>query len=238
MTAIAATRRSSTGRRTFRSLRHRNARIVLRRAAVSNVGTWLQLTAMSLLVYRPHRARRPTSASPSPCSSCRCCCSGRGPAPSPTAATSGAMAIITQAAARRAGARARACSTSPARSTSRSSGRCRSCSAWSTRSTTRPGGASSPSSSSPHDIANATSLNTAVMTGSRIFGPALAALLVDTDRHGVVLPAQRRRRSPRCSISLLLLRTSTSCTRRRGATRRPAGPRGAALRAPQRRGCS
>jgi MFS family permease len=31
----------------------------------------------------------------------------------------------------------------------------------------------------PHDIPNATSLNTAVMTGSRIFGPALAALLVD-----------------------------------------------------------
>ncbi len=30
------------------------------------------------------------------------------------------------------------------------------------------------------DIANATSLNTAVMTGSRIFGPALGALLVDT----------------------------------------------------------
>ena len=29
-------------------------------------------------------------------------------------------------------------------------------------------------------IANATSLNTAVMTGARIFGPALAALLVNT----------------------------------------------------------
>ena len=32
----------------------------------------------------------------------------------------------------------------------------------------------------PQDITNATSLNTAVMTGSRIFGPALAAVLVDT----------------------------------------------------------
>ena len=31
----------------------------------------------------------------------------------------------------------------------------------------------------PRDISNATSLNTAVMTGSRIFGPALGALLVD-----------------------------------------------------------
>jgi MFS family permease len=32
----------------------------------------------------------------------------------------------------------------------------------------------------PRDISNAVSLNTAVMTGSRIFGPALAALLVST----------------------------------------------------------
>ena len=32
----------------------------------------------------------------------------------------------------------------------------------------------------PHDIPNASSLNTAVMTGSRIFGPALGAVLVDT----------------------------------------------------------
>ena len=32
----------------------------------------------------------------------------------------------------------------------------------------------------PHDITNATSLNTAVMTGSRIFGPALAAVLVES----------------------------------------------------------
>ncbi len=41
------------------------------------------------------------------------------------------------------------------------------------------------------DIPNATSLNTAVMTGSRIFGPALAAVLVATDRHGLVLHRQR-----------------------------------------------
>jgi MFS family permease len=32
----------------------------------------------------------------------------------------------------------------------------------------------------PEDITNATSLNTAVMTGSRIFGPALAAVMVDS----------------------------------------------------------
>ena len=32
----------------------------------------------------------------------------------------------------------------------------------------------------PEDISNATALNTAVMTGSRIFGPALAAVLVES----------------------------------------------------------
>lgn len=37
---------------TFRSLRYRNARLFFAGLAVSNVGTWLQLTAMSLLVYR------------------------------------------------------------------------------------------------------------------------------------------------------------------------------------------
>jgi MFS family permease len=37
---------------TFRSLRERNARIFFLGLLVSNVGTWLQLTAMSLLVYK------------------------------------------------------------------------------------------------------------------------------------------------------------------------------------------
>lgn len=37
---------------TFRSLKYRNARLFFVGVAVSNVGTWLQLTAMSLLVYR------------------------------------------------------------------------------------------------------------------------------------------------------------------------------------------
>lgn len=40
-----------TGSQTFRALRHRNARIYFGGLLVSNVGTWLQLTAMSLLVY-------------------------------------------------------------------------------------------------------------------------------------------------------------------------------------------
>ena len=37
---------------TFRSLRYRNARLFFAGLLVSNVGTWLQLTAMSLLVFR------------------------------------------------------------------------------------------------------------------------------------------------------------------------------------------
>ncbi len=36
---------------TFRSLQHRNARLFFVGLAVSNVGSWMQLTAMSLLVY-------------------------------------------------------------------------------------------------------------------------------------------------------------------------------------------
>ena len=48
MTAPAAT---ATGSQTFRALRHRNARIYFAGLLVSNIGTWLQLTAMSLLVY-------------------------------------------------------------------------------------------------------------------------------------------------------------------------------------------
>ena len=43
--------RRHAGGRTFRALRHRNARIFFAGLLVSNVGTWLQLTAMSLLVY-------------------------------------------------------------------------------------------------------------------------------------------------------------------------------------------
>lgn len=38
--------------RTFRALQHRNARLFYGGLMVSNVGSWLQLTAMSLLVYR------------------------------------------------------------------------------------------------------------------------------------------------------------------------------------------
>lgn len=41
-----------SGSETFRSLRNRNARLFFGGLLVSNVGTWLQSTAMSILVYR------------------------------------------------------------------------------------------------------------------------------------------------------------------------------------------
>ena len=50
MATGCARRRAHGG--VFRSLRYRNARLFFAGLAVSNVGTWLQLTAMSLLVYR------------------------------------------------------------------------------------------------------------------------------------------------------------------------------------------
>ena len=36
----------------FRSLRHRNARLFFLGLLVSNIGSWLQLTATSMLLYR------------------------------------------------------------------------------------------------------------------------------------------------------------------------------------------
>ena len=174
----AARERHSSG--TFRSLRHPNARLFFGGLLVSNIGTWLQLTAMALLVYR---------------------LTGRATDLGITVALqflpmlllgawAGAladrldkrrMAIVTQALlavqaivlgivdARRPGA------TVPiVWGLSLVLGRPR---------RVREPGPPRPrdrAGRAPVDITNATSLNTAVMTGSRIFGPALAALLVDT----------------------------------------------------------
>ena len=89
----------------------------------------------------------------------------------------------------------------------------------------------------PHDISNATSLNTAVMTGSRIFGPALATLMVATVGHGVVLPAQRGlvRGGPG---SLFALRPDELHPSPLAAERRAPGPRGARVRRPAAADCS
>ena len=39
------------GSQTFRSLRHRNARRFFIGLTLSTIGSWIQMTAMSLLVY-------------------------------------------------------------------------------------------------------------------------------------------------------------------------------------------
>ncbi len=123
---------------TFRSLKYYNARLFFSGLAVSNVGTWLQMTAMSLLVYR---------------------LTGEATAVGITLALQmlptlllGAwagviadgrdrrtMAIVTQSALGRAGADARHDRPRRLGERCRWSTRCRWCSASSTRSTTRRG---------------------------------------------------------------------------------------------------
>ena len=44
--------RQRIGSTTFRSLRYRNARLFFTGLLISNIGTWLQLTVMALLVFR------------------------------------------------------------------------------------------------------------------------------------------------------------------------------------------
>jgi MFS family permease len=63
----------------------------------------------------------------------------------------------------------------------------------------------------PHEIPNATSLNTAVMTGSRIFGPALAAVLVGLIGTGWCFMANGVTFAA-IIVSLLMIRTSEMFT--------------------------
>jgi MFS family permease len=163
---------------TFRSLRHWNARVFFAGLLVSNVGTWLQLTAMSLLVYR---------------------LTGRAIDLGITVALqflpvlllgawAGAvadrhdkrtLAIITQA-----GLAAQAILLGVLDLAGAASVGV----VWSLTLVLGVLNAfDNPARRGlvielvePEDISNATSLNTAVMTGARVFGPALAAVLVET----------------------------------------------------------
>ncbi len=168
--------RHSSG--TFRALRHPNARIYFAGLAVSNVGTWLQLTAMSLLVYD---------------------ISGKSTDLGITVALqflpmlllgawAGAlsdridkrrMAIVTQA---------MLAVQALVLGVVVLVGWANVPIVWALTLVAGIIGAfENPARRGlvtelvePSEISNATSLNTAVMTGSRIFGPALAAVLVDT----------------------------------------------------------
>ena len=114
-----------TGRRahwrTFRSLRHRNARVFFAGLLVSNVGTWLQLTAMALLVY--HLTGRATDLGITVALQfLPMLLLGAWAGAVADRRDKRTMAIVTQRPGG-AGARARRCSTSPAWPTCRSCGR-------------------------------------------------------------------------------------------------------------------
>ena len=163
---------------TFRSLRHRNARVFFAGMLVSTVGTWLQITALSLLVYD---------------------LTGRSTDLGITVALQFLPTLVL-------GAWAGAVSDRRDRRTlviALNAGLALQAAAlgmldlaglanvpvvWVL---TLAGGVLNAYENparrglvtelvEPHDITNAVSLNTAVMTGSRIFGPALGAVLVET----------------------------------------------------------
>jgi MFS family permease len=163
---------------TFRSLRHRNARVFFAGMLVSTVGTWLQITALSLLVYD---------------------LTGRSTDLGITVALQFLPTLVL-------GAWAGAVSDRRDRRTlviALNAGLAMQAAAlglldlagmanvpvvWGL---TLAGGVLNAFENparrglvtelvEPHDITNAVALNTAVMTGSRIFGPALGAVLVET----------------------------------------------------------
>lgn len=163
---------------TFRSLRYRNARLFFAGLAISNVGTWLQLTAMSLLVY--DLTGEATSVGVSVAFQF-----------APTlllGAWAGViadqrdrrtMAIVTQSAL---GVQAIVLGTIVlAGAVSLPVVYGMSLVLGMVNAFDNPARRGLVTELVPtEDIPNATSLNTAVMTGSRIFGPALAAVLVST----------------------------------------------------------
>jgi MFS family permease len=163
---------------TFRSLRHRNARVFFAGMLVSTVGTWLQITALSLLVYD---------------------LTGRSTDLGITVALQFLPTLVL-------GAWAGAVSDRRDRRTlviALNTGLALQAASLGVLDLagmanvpvvwvlTLAGGVLNAFENparrglvtelvEPHDITNAVSLNTAVMTGSRIFGPALGAVLVET----------------------------------------------------------
>lgn len=163
---------------TFRSLRHRNARLFFAGLLVSNVGTWLQLTAMSLLVYRLTGKATDLGITVA-LQFLPMLLLGTWAGAVADARDKRTMAIATQAMLAVQALVLGVVDLAGAASVTV---------VWSlTFAVGVIGAFENPARRGlvtelvePQDISNATSLNTAVMTGSRIFGPALAALLVDT----------------------------------------------------------
>ena len=163
---------------TLRSLRQRNARIFFAGLLVSNIGTWLQLTAMSLLVYRI-TGRATDLGITVALQFLPMLVLGTWAGALADQRDKRTMAIVTQSllavqAIVLGLVDLAGLATVPV--------------VWSLTFVVGVLGAfENPARRGlvtelvePADISNATSLNTAVMTGSRIFGPALAAVLVDS----------------------------------------------------------
>ena len=162
----------------FRSLRHRNARVFFAGLLVSNVGTWLQITAMSLLVYRL-TGRATDLGITVALQFLPMLLFGAWAGAVADGRDKRTMAIVTQT-----GLAMQAIVLGMLDL----AGYATVGVVWSlTLALGILNAFENPARRGlvtelvePQDIANATSLNTAVMTGSRIFGPALAAVMVDT----------------------------------------------------------
>lgn len=163
---------------TFRSLRYRNARLFFAGLAISNVGTWLQLTAMSLLVYR--LTGEATSVGLSVAFQfLPTLLLGAWAGVIADGRDRRTMAIVTQTAL--AGQALTLGALDLAGLVNLPVVYAMSLVLGVVTAFDNPARRGLVTELVPTaDIPNATSLNTAVMTGSRIFGPALAALLVST----------------------------------------------------------
>ena len=161
----------------FRSLRYRNARLFFAGLAVSNVGTWLQLTAMSLLVYRITDGDALTVGINAGLQFLPMLLLGAWAGAVADTHNRRRMSILTQSALAAQAILLGLLDLSGAINVpvifalSLLLGTVNAFDNPARR-------ALVTELVEPHEIPNATSLNTAVMTGSRIFGPALAAVLV------------------------------------------------------------
>ncbi len=163
---------------TFRSLRYRNARLFFGGLAISNVGTWLQLTAMSLLVFRLTGEATAVGIAVA-CQFLPMLLLGAWAGAFADGHDRRRLAIVTQSAL--AGQALLLGSLDLAGLVNLPVVYGLSLVLGVVNAFDNPARRALVTELvEPQEIPNATSLNTAVMTGSRIFGPALAAVLVAT----------------------------------------------------------
>ena len=177
-------RLASATRETFASFQVRNFRLFFLGQGISQVGQLADPDRPDACWSSTSPAAAWPSASWPPASSGRSCCSGRGPAWSPTAATSAGSCSIVQVVAMAQSFAARRLWPSwttrrwpPCSPWPRSAGLC--------MAFDNPARRSFVVEMVPEDLVhNAVSLNSAMMTSSRVIGPALAGLLITTVGYG------------------------------------------------------